>query len=82
VLNNNHSLNNLACCFVDVLTIPNDKKKAEVILIVSYMRSGSTFTADILQQSAEVFYLFEPFKPTRSYFKANALCNGYTGKCR
>ncbi|XP_048238964.1 carbohydrate sulfotransferase 1-like [Haliotis rufescens] len=30
------------------------------VLILSYMRSGSTLTADIVQQHPDVFYVFEP----------------------
>ncbi|XP_046572022.1 carbohydrate sulfotransferase 1-like [Haliotis rubra] len=30
------------------------------VLILSYMRSGSTLTADIVQQQPDVFYVFEP----------------------
>ncbi len=30
------------------------------IIILSYMRSGSTLTADIIQQHSRVFYVFEP----------------------
>ena len=30
------------------------------VLLMSYMRSGSTFTGDIFQSSSAVFYLYEP----------------------
>lgn len=66
----------------DVLNIPNVQKKTEAILIVAYMRSGSSFTADILQQSPEVFYIFEPFKRVIGVAKANGLCESNTEKCR
>ncbi|KAJ8302910.1 hypothetical protein KUTeg_019306 [Tegillarca granosa] len=32
------------------------------ILILTYMRSGSTLTGDIMQQDPQSFYLFEPFR--------------------
>ena len=32
-----------------------------IVVIVSYMRSGSTLTADILQHSQGTVYVFEPF---------------------
>ncbi|XP_063404486.1 carbohydrate sulfotransferase 1-like [Mytilus trossulus] len=31
------------------------------ILLVSYMRSGSTFTSEIIRQSGQSFFVFEPF---------------------
>ncbi|XP_041365172.1 carbohydrate sulfotransferase 1-like isoform X2 [Gigantopelta aegis] len=36
------------------------RSSARQTLIVSYMRSGSTLTGDILQQHRDVFYVFEP----------------------
>jgi len=32
------------------------------IVLLTYMRSGSSLTGDILQQAPGVFYIFEPFK--------------------
>ncbi|XP_050407523.2 carbohydrate sulfotransferase 1 [Patella vulgata] len=37
------------------------------VLLLTYMRSGSTFTADLLQQSREVFYVFEPLTTLSRY---------------
>ncbi|GFS09361.1 carbohydrate sulfotransferase [Elysia marginata] len=45
------------------LDMPEDgKRNAERarVLLMSYMRSGSTFTGDIFQSSPAVFYLYEP----------------------
>ena len=32
------------------------------VVIVTYMRSGSSLTGDILQQSPDVFYVYEPLQ--------------------
>ncbi|KAK6180895.1 hypothetical protein SNE40_008861 [Patella caerulea] len=37
------------------------------VLLLTYMRSGSTFTADLLQQSPDVFYVFEPLTTLLRY---------------
>ncbi|KAJ8305983.1 hypothetical protein KUTeg_016528 [Tegillarca granosa] len=34
------------------------------ILLLTYCRSGSTFTSEILQQDEDVFFWFEPFRVT------------------
>ena len=39
----------------------NIRSRAHIVLIVSYMRSGSTLTADIMQHFPGAFYVFEPF---------------------
>lgn len=39
---------------------PEGAGPAKIVLIVAYLRSGSTFTASLLTQNPEVFYVFEP----------------------
>lgn len=39
----------------------NIRSRAHIVLIVSYMRSGSTLTGDIMQHFPGAFYVFEPF---------------------
>ena len=36
-------------------------------MIVTYMRSGSTFTGDLFNQNPDVFYVFEPLHAIRLY---------------
>ncbi|XP_048730822.1 carbohydrate sulfotransferase 1-like isoform X3 [Ostrea edulis] len=36
------------------------------VLVLTYLRSGSTLTGDILQQSPKSFYLYEPLKKDKS----------------
>ncbi|XP_041372030.1 carbohydrate sulfotransferase 1-like isoform X3 [Gigantopelta aegis] len=44
---------------VNNITIPKSSPKSMVI-ILTYMRSGSSLTGDIIQQSPDVFYVYEP----------------------
>ena len=37
------------------------------LLIVTYMRSGSTFTGDMFDQSPDAFYVFEPLHGINDY---------------
>ncbi|XP_062569038.1 carbohydrate sulfotransferase 4-like [Saccostrea cucullata] len=37
-----------------------------LVLVLTYLRSGSTLTGDILQQSPKAFYLYEPLKLHKS----------------
>ncbi|XP_061177766.1 carbohydrate sulfotransferase 4-like [Saccostrea echinata] len=37
-----------------------------LVLVLTYLRSGSTLTGDILQQSPQAFYLYEPLKLYKS----------------
>ena len=39
------------------------------VIILGYMRSGSSLTGDILQQNSQVFYVFEPLRDLqKDYF--------------
>ncbi|XP_060607774.1 carbohydrate sulfotransferase 3-like isoform X2 [Ruditapes philippinarum] len=38
----------------------------KMVLVLTYMRSGSSLTGDILQQSSEAFYVYEPFRAIES----------------
>jgi len=62
----------------------NKESKTIDVLILTYMRSGSTFTADILQQAPDVFYVYEPFKAVAmdGFFRPNLFCSTLTGFCR
>ena len=45
-----------------VLAVVRAKRKPQVtpVIILGYMRSGSSLTGDILQQNSDAFYVFEP----------------------
>lgn len=53
------------------------------VLLLTYLRGGSTFLADILQQSPGVFYLYEPLKPfiTQAYYTDDSICSIH-GSCQ
>ncbi|KAL4240877.1 hypothetical protein ACF0H5_001662 [Mactra antiquata] len=58
---------------------PTDAKRAtkiqtihsngKIVLIVAYMRSGSTLTGALLQEHPKAFYVFEPIRPIKQSFK-------------
>lgn len=51
-------------------------------LVLTYLRSGSTLTGDILQQSPKSFYLYEPLKSYNSnIFLDGQICNIFTMNC-
>lgn len=39
------------------------------VVILTYMRSGSSFCGDVLQASDDVFYLFEPLRNVQFHFR-------------
>jgi hypothetical protein len=43
------------------------------VIILAYLRSGSTFTADVIQQHPDIYYLYEPFYSTigQQYYTNN-----------
>ncbi|KAK3108114.1 hypothetical protein FSP39_001467 [Pinctada imbricata] len=47
------------------------------VLVLAYLRSGSSFTADIIQQAKGSFYVFEPLRNLldREKIKSTASCN-------
>ena len=47
-------------------TILSDKK---IIIIVAYMRTGSTLTASLFQEFPNTFYVFEPVRSVNTKFK-------------
>lgn len=71
---------------VPFITIPKDPplKRRPPILLLTYMRSGSTFTADVIQQSPDVFYLFEPLRAftNQFYYTQSKLCSFTDKGCR
>ncbi|XP_014681213.1 PREDICTED: carbohydrate sulfotransferase 1-like [Priapulus caudatus] len=40
----------------------NHRREKSAILVLSYMRAGSTLTGDLLNYNPEIFYLFEPVR--------------------
>lgn len=45
-----------------------NSNKPVAVLLATYMRSGSSLTGEILQQSSEAFYMFEPL---HAFIKGN-----------
>ncbi|KAK3107380.1 hypothetical protein FSP39_013310 [Pinctada imbricata] len=41
-----------------------DNKQKTLVILMAYLRTGSSFTGDIVQQDSSVFYVFEPFHHT------------------
>ncbi|KAK3106687.1 hypothetical protein FSP39_025222 [Pinctada imbricata] len=61
----------------------NAIKNYPAIIVSSYLRSGSSFTADMMHQSNDVFYMYEPFKPfSPGYFKSGKFCSNVNNHCR
>jgi len=59
-----------------------DTKKNKILLI-SYMRSGSTFTSEVLNQGGQVFFSFEPFWGVyRKMYRTNDKVCHRDGSCR
>ena len=58
----------------------NDRK---CVIILAYLRSGSTFTADVIQQHPDIYYLYEPFYSTigQQYYTNNGVCRFLDGNC-
>ncbi|XP_060069983.1 carbohydrate sulfotransferase 1-like [Ylistrum balloti] len=61
------------------------------ILLLTYLRSGSSLTADIVQQVPAVFYAYEPLKPYLrlagrkedfGYYSMNGICSIFNISCR
>nr|XP_022291966.1 carbohydrate sulfotransferase 1-like [Crassostrea virginica] len=71
---------------VPYITIPKDPplNRRPPILLLTYMRSGSSFTADVIQQSPDVFYLYEPLKAftNQFYYTQSKLCSITDKGCR
>lgn len=53
-------------------TILSDKR---IVLIMAYMRTGSTLTASVLQEYPGTFYAFEPVRSVHSTFKKSTAQN-------
>jgi len=47
---------------------PAAMSNASIILILAYMRTGSTFTGDILKQITNSYYIFEPYRTIENTF--------------
>ncbi|XP_071103182.1 carbohydrate sulfotransferase 1-like [Haliotis cracherodii] len=43
--------------------------KETMVVILTYMRSGSTFTGDIVQRNPDVFYVFEPLHSVERFLR-------------
>lgn len=61
-----------------VVHIPMKK----LILLVTYMRSGSSLTGDILQHSPGAFYAYEPFRSISKMNSSSATINYVNGTKR
>nr|KAG5691705.1 hypothetical protein BaRGS_029470 [Batillaria attramentaria] len=46
--------------------VPPDKKTEVKLILLTYMRSGSTFAGDLFNQHPDVFYVFEPLRPIQN----------------
>ncbi|XP_060079159.1 carbohydrate sulfotransferase 6-like [Ylistrum balloti] len=63
----------------DKQTLPPITPTHSMVLVVAYMRSGSSFLGDILQQDDSSFYVYEPLKDANDRIENNqsiALYNG------
>ncbi|KAK3094115.1 hypothetical protein FSP39_024275 [Pinctada imbricata] len=65
----------------------NDENRVLPVLVLAYLRSGSTFTAAILQEAPRSFYVFEPLLSffMTSSFKTTPSCtdpNYFSEDCR
>ncbi|KAH3739781.1 hypothetical protein DPMN_046468 [Dreissena polymorpha] len=47
---------------------PSILSNRSIILVIAYMRTGSTLTASILQESERSFYVFEPLHKLEQAF--------------
>lgn len=54
------------------------------LLLFSYMRSGSSLTAELIRDSPNTFFVFEPLIPLAPYhyFTDESVCNMRDVKCR
>lgn len=52
------------------------------IVILTYMRSGSSFVGDVLQQNKDVFYLFEPLRLPQFAIRKNRTYHSLNGDKR
>lgn len=52
------------------------------IVILTYMRSGSSFVGDVLQQNKDVFYLFEPLRLPQFAIRKNKTYHSLNGDKR
>nr|KAG5703751.1 hypothetical protein BaRGS_009549 [Batillaria attramentaria] len=52
--------------FTHFTGVPPDKKTEVKLILLTYMRSGSTFAGDLFNQHPDVFYVFEPLRPIQN----------------
>lgn len=52
------------------------------VVILTYMRSGSSFCGDVLQANDDVFYLFEPLRSVQFHFRESNSFNYLDDKNR
>ncbi|XP_013397464.1 uncharacterized protein LOC106164196 [Lingula anatina] len=45
-----------------------DESQTDIVIVLAYYRSGSTFLAEIFNQNAEAVYFFEPLRWFRESF--------------
>lgn len=81
----NSTANQISYETISKILTEKDNLNQTLILLVTYLRSGSTFTADLIQQASDVFYLYEPLKPYvrgQHYFTLDSVCHIINGTCR
>lgn len=81
----NTTVNQISLETISKILTEKDNLNQTLILLVTYLRSGSTFTADLIQQASDVFYLYEPLKPYvrgEYYFTLDSVCHIINGTCR
>lgn len=81
----NTSANQISYETISKILTEKDNLNQTLILLVTYLRSGSTFTADLIQQASNVFYVYEPLKPYvrgQHYFTLDSVCHIINGTCR
>lgn len=81
----NTTVNQISLETISKILTEKDNLNQTLILLVTYLRSGSTFTADLIQQASDVFYLYEPLKPYvrgQHYFTLDSVCHIINGTCR
>ncbi|XP_060069996.1 carbohydrate sulfotransferase 3-like [Ylistrum balloti] len=66
--------------------ISGETNGSSLVLLLTYLRSGSTLTADIIQQVPGMFYAFEPLKryitTDVGYISLNGICSMNSLSCR
>jgi hypothetical protein len=72
------------CCLLQslILFFSNTGDNYTGVIILTYMRSGSSVTGDILQQNNNVFYVFEPLRILQDLIKHEKPVQWFNGTIR